>query len=187
MNQPYVYICPLPLETPSHLPPHPTLLGCHIALGLSFLCHSASYHWLSALHMVMRMFQCHFLNSSHPLLPSLCTQVFSLCLHLHCCPANRFISTIFLDSTYMCVNMWYLFFSFWPTSLCIIDSRFTYLIRTDFDVFLFPTTYPQCGAFFLGGSFESSFSAPSDLTAHYLNHLQLRVGRPLHFWVVVLK
>ena len=26
----------------------------------------------------------------------------SLCLRLHCCPANRFISTIFLDSIYMC-------------------------------------------------------------------------------------
>ena len=25
-------ICPLPLEPPSHLPPHPTPLGCHKAL-----------------------------------------------------------------------------------------------------------------------------------------------------------
>ena len=32
----------------------------------------------------------------------LCLQVCSPCLHLHCCPANRFISTIFLDSIYMC-------------------------------------------------------------------------------------
>ena len=28
MNQPYVYICPLPLEPASHLPPHRTSLGC---------------------------------------------------------------------------------------------------------------------------------------------------------------
>ena len=28
----------------------------------------------------------------------LCSQVYPLCLSLHCCPANRFISTIFLDS-----------------------------------------------------------------------------------------
>ena len=27
MNQPSVYICPLPLKPPSHLPPHPTSLG----------------------------------------------------------------------------------------------------------------------------------------------------------------
>ena len=36
MNQPEVYIpgseSPLPLELPSHLPPHPTPLGCHRAL-----------------------------------------------------------------------------------------------------------------------------------------------------------
>ena len=31
MNQPQVHPCPLPRETPSHLPPHPTLLDCHRA------------------------------------------------------------------------------------------------------------------------------------------------------------
>ena len=31
MNQPLVYICPLPFETPSHLPPHPASLGGHRA------------------------------------------------------------------------------------------------------------------------------------------------------------
>ena len=46
-------------------------------------------------------FPCYSLHSSQPLLPSLCLQVCSLCLHLHCCPADRFISTIFLDSIYM--------------------------------------------------------------------------------------
>ena len=34
-------------------------------------------------------------------------------------------------------HIWYLFFSFWLTSLCIIGSRFIYLIRTDSNVFLF--------------------------------------------------
>ena len=33
MIQTQVYIWPLPLEPPSHLPPHPTHLGCHKALG----------------------------------------------------------------------------------------------------------------------------------------------------------
>ena len=36
-----------------------------------------------------------------PAFPPLCSQVCYLCLRLHCCPANRFISTIFLDSIYM--------------------------------------------------------------------------------------
>jgi len=33
MNQPLVYIHPLPLEPLSHLPSHPTPLGCHRTLG----------------------------------------------------------------------------------------------------------------------------------------------------------
>ena len=65
------------------------------------------------------MFPCYCFNSSHPLLPALCPQSFSLCLCLHCFPANSFISTIFLDSVF-CVNIWYLFF--WFTSICIVDS-----------------------------------------------------------------
>ena len=78
----------LPLTTP---------LGCHRALGLSSLSHMANSHWLSILHMLMYMFWCHSLNSSYPLLPPLWPQVCSLYLqHLHRCPANRFISTIFL-------------------------------------------------------------------------------------------
>ena len=41
-----------------NLPPHLTSLGCHRALGLSSLCHTANSHWLSVLHMVIYMFQC---------------------------------------------------------------------------------------------------------------------------------
>ena len=37
MNQPQVYLCPLPLEPPFHLPPHHTPLGSHRALDLSSL------------------------------------------------------------------------------------------------------------------------------------------------------
>ena len=100
MNQPQVYICPLSLEPPSRLPPHPTSLGCHRALDCS-LCHTADSHWLCILHMVMYMFPCYCLSSSHPLPPTLYPQVSSLCLHLYCCSANRFINTIFLDSIHM--------------------------------------------------------------------------------------
>ena len=41
--------------------------------------------------------------------PSHCIHQSLLCLHLHCCPADRFISTVFLDSMYMC---WYMIFVF---------------------------------------------------------------------------
>ena len=37
----------------------------------------------------------------------------------------------------MCVSIHYSFFSFWLTSLCIIGSRFTHLIRTDSNVFFY--------------------------------------------------
>ena len=37
MNQPWVYIYPLSLETSSHIPPHPIPLGCHRALDLRSL------------------------------------------------------------------------------------------------------------------------------------------------------
>ena len=33
ISQPQVYMCPLPFEPPSYLPPHPTPLGCQRALG----------------------------------------------------------------------------------------------------------------------------------------------------------
>ena len=64
-------------------------------------CPTASFHWLSNLHMMMYVFQCNTLHSSQPLLLPLGPQVSSLCLHLHYCPANRLISTIFLDSMYV--------------------------------------------------------------------------------------
>ena len=47
-----------PLEPPSHLPPHPTPLGCHRAQGWHALHHTANSHWLSILHIVMYMIQC---------------------------------------------------------------------------------------------------------------------------------
>ena len=35
----------------------------------------------------------------------------------------------------VCVNIWYLFFSFWLTSLCITGSRFIYFSNTDSNSF----------------------------------------------------
>ena len=82
----------LPLKPPPHLPHHPTLLGFHRELALRSLCCTANYHWLSTLHMVMYMFPCYFLKSSHLLSPPRWPNVCSLCLHVHCCPVDRIIS-----------------------------------------------------------------------------------------------
>ena len=68
MNQPQVYICPFPLS----LPPisHCILSRLSQSPGLSSLCHTANFHWLSISHMVTYMFPCYSLNLFHPLPPS---------------------------------------------------------------------------------------------------------------------
>ena len=80
--------------------------------------------------MVIYMYQCYSLKSSHPRLFPHSPKVFSLYLYLFCCLTNRVIITIFLNSI-ICVNMLYWWFSFCLTSLCIIGSSFIHLTRTD--------------------------------------------------------
>ena len=53
MNRPQAYMCPLPPEPPSHLPPPPILPGIHRAPALGSLCHTSNSHWPSILHMVI--------------------------------------------------------------------------------------------------------------------------------------
>jgi len=59
--------------------------------------HSKS-HWLSVLLMVMRMFPCPSFNPSHPLLPTVSTNLFSMSASL-LLP----ISTIFLESIHVLI------------------------------------------------------------------------------------
>ena len=93
--------CVLHSESPSHLFPHPIPQGCLRAPALSTLSHASNLDWWSISHMIICMFQCYFLKSSHPLLPPLCPKVCSLRLYLLCCPACRIISTVFLKFMYM--------------------------------------------------------------------------------------
>ena len=95
-------MCSLPLEPLSHFPPHPTPLGGQRAPDLNFLCHLANSHWVPISHIVMYMFQYSSSYLYHPLFPLLYPLVCSLGLHPHCCPENRFFSTIFLDSICCC-------------------------------------------------------------------------------------
>ena len=125
----YTYV-PSLLNLPFFSPSHPSRLS----LSTSFvsLNHIANFPCLSALHMIIYVFQCYSLKSSLFLLPPLCPKVCPLCLHILCCSANR----IFLDSIYM-RYIWYLLFSFWLTSLYMIGSRFIHLIITDSNQFFF--------------------------------------------------
>ena len=102
MNQPQGYMCPPHSERPSHLPPHLTPLGRPRAPALGALLHAPDLLCLSILQMVIYMFQCYFLKSSHPRLLPLSLKVCSLHPCLICCPACRIVSTIFLNFIYMC-------------------------------------------------------------------------------------
>ena len=83
-----IHVHPYPEHT-SHLSPHPLPLGCPRALALGALLHALN------MHMVMYMFQCYSLKSSHPCPLPLSPKVCSLYLYLLCCPACRIIDAIF--------------------------------------------------------------------------------------------
>ena len=99
VNQLQVHMYPLPLGPPA-LPSSPPRPPIQVTAEpeLSFLGFTAGSHWL-----------CHTWCSIyvHPNLPVGPTLTFSSCPHLHLCscPENKFICTIFLDSTYhLCSN-----------------------------------------------------------------------------------
>ena len=83
---------------PTSLP----ISACRLsASALCSLPHTVNSHWLCTWHMVMYITQYYSLKSSCLLPPLLWPYACSLCLHLLCCPADRLISTIFLDFTYI--------------------------------------------------------------------------------------
>ena len=85
-------------EPPSHLPPQPIPQGHPSATALSTLSHASNLDWRSVSHMVIYMFQCYSLKSSHPRLLPQSPKDCSMHLCLFCCLAYRIIVTIFLNS-----------------------------------------------------------------------------------------
>ena len=91
MNQPWVYMCPLPP------------LGCPSAPVLSALFHALNLDWSFLSHRQYKSFNA--VLSNHPTLAfSQSPKVCSLYLCLFCCLTYRVVITIFLNSIYMC---WY--------------------------------------------------------------------------------
>ena len=76
--------------------------------------------------MVVYICQCYFLNSSHMLLPQLSPQVHSLLLCLQSFSANRFISTVFLDSIHVFVLSHFshvsLYATLWTIASLVLQS-----------------------------------------------------------------
>ena len=116
MNGPQVYMYPPDSETHFHLPPHPIPMCCPRAPDFWY---PASCTELALAIYFTYIFQCYYLKSSHSHFLTLSPKsLLHLCLL--CCPACRIVVTVFLNFIYICVNIQYLFFSFWFTSLCII-------------------------------------------------------------------
>ena len=127
-------MCPTILK-PSYLPPYPINLCCPRAPALSTLLHALNLHWSSILHMVIYMFQCYSLKSSHPHLLPQSPKVCSLHLCLFCCLAYRVVVTVFLKSIY--IHEYPVLVFLFLTSLCIIGFSFIHLIRTNSNAFFF--------------------------------------------------
>ena len=97
-----------PCKLPSHLPPHPTPLGCPSAPALSALFHALNLDWSSISHMVIYMFQCYSFESSHPRLLPQNPKVCSLHLCLFCYLTYRVIiqlSSVTLSCPTLCHSM----------------------------------------------------------------------------------
>ena len=95
-----VYVFP-PSQTPllSPCPSHPS--GLSQCTGFEYSVWCCKLDWSSISHVVIYMFQCCSLKSSHPCLLPQSPKVCSLHLCLFCCLAYRVIITIFLNSIYM--------------------------------------------------------------------------------------
>ena len=95
MNQPWVYMCSLVPSPPPILPPQPNPLGYPWTPALRALLHAWNMYWSSISHMVIYMFRCYSLKSSHSRLLSQSPKVCSLYLCLFCCLAYQFSSVQF--------------------------------------------------------------------------------------------
>ena len=105
-----------------------------------FFLYTAGSYYLSILYILVYICQSQTPRSSHhhhptPAFPPWYPYVCSLHLCLYFCLANRFICTIFLDSTYM--RQYMIFVFLWLTSLCMTVSRSIHVSTNDPVSFLF--------------------------------------------------
>ena len=101
MNQPWIYMCsPSRSSLPPPSPPHPS--GSSECTSPEHLYRASNLGWRSVSHLIIYMFQCYSLRSSHPHLLPQSPKVCSIYLCLVLCLAYRVIVTISLNSIYMC-------------------------------------------------------------------------------------
>ena len=156
------HVFPIQNSAPTSLPSHPP--GSSQCTSPEHPCLMRQPWTGNLFHMIIYMFHCYSLKSSHPRLLPQSPTACSLYQCLFCCLAYRVIVTIFLNSVYMhsvqfsrscltlcdpmncstpglpvhhqlCISILYWCFSFWLSSLCIIGSSFIHFIRTDSNAF----------------------------------------------------
>ena len=134
LNHPWIYMCspsqsPLPPPSPSH----PS--GSSQCSSPEHLSHASNLGWRSVSHLIVYLFQCCSLRTSHPCLLPQSPKVCSIYLCLFFCFAYRVIITIFLNSIYMRYYTVLVFIFLVYFTLYIMGSSFIHLIRTDSNVF----------------------------------------------------
>ena len=126
-----LHVFPIPIPPPTSLSIPSS--GSSQCTSPEHLSHASNLGWWSVSHLIVYLFQCYSLRTSHPCLLPQSPKVCSVHLCLFFCFAYRVIVTIFLNSIYVSILHWSL--SFWVTSLSIMGSSFIHLIRTDSDEF----------------------------------------------------
>ena len=93
-------VFPSPSTLPPPSPSHPS--GSSQCTSPEHLSHASNLGWWSVSPLIVYLFQCYSLRTSHPCLLPQSPKVCSVHLCLFFCLAYRVIVTIFLKSIYMC-------------------------------------------------------------------------------------
>ena len=125
MNQPWIYIYSpsrSPLPPPS--PPNPS--GSSQCTSPEHLSHASNLGWWSVSPLIIYMFPCCSLETSHPCLLPQSPKVCSVHLCLFLCFAYRVIITIFLNSIYTCWSLYtiniYVKFILYEETLSVVNE-----------------------------------------------------------------
>ena len=142
-----VYTCPLRsvIPLPSPFPSHPSVMPQSTSFGCL-----ASYIKLALViyfpygNMYVSMLLSQIIPPSPPT-ESKSLFFMSAATLLPCMQDHWYYLLIPYNWTELiCANIWYLSFSFWLTSLCVIGSRFIHLIRTD-SIHFYSWVISHCG------------------------------------------
>ena len=99
----HVFPTSFPSRTPLPPPSHPIPLGHPSAPALSTLTHASNLERRSVSHMIICMFQCYSLKSSHPCLPPQSPKVYSGLLYCVSFVVSHIESSLRLSKFLICV------------------------------------------------------------------------------------